>query len=165
MADNELDFEDKPFTWIDHLQFKLAQSGYDDGLPLPQWTPAAAADPVAEGFQAERINSLAPQQAPNQADGQSPQQMPDAPSVQPGPSAGNAPVPEHLKWVNDPKLLSNYLDKFNKQNPLYPGNAPKPVADVFGSMKGLKTTARPRARTTMRPSTGSITWATPTSMP
>lgn len=61
--------------------------------------------------------------------------MPDAPSTQPGPSAGNAPAPDHLKWVNDPKLLANYLDKFNKQNPLHPGNAPKPVAEVFGSMK------------------------------
>lgn len=32
-------------------------------------------------------------------------------------------------------MLSNYLNKFNQQNPLNPSNAPKAVQDVYGNMQ------------------------------
>lgn len=51
------------------------------------------------------------------------------------PSRGNAPLPPHLQWANDPEMLSNYLAIFNKNNPLNPTNASEGVRKVFGDMQ------------------------------
>lgn len=53
---------------------------------------------------------------------------------QPVSTPGKVPLPPHLQWVNNPEMLSNYLNQFNAQNPRNPSNAPKQVQGVFGSM-------------------------------